>query len=303
TAEESYLYIVDNGSGKTTVLKSDNRAVANELYSVIEEYEKNNSGKLRYISTAESGFNIFKNNIFVPQWSQASYEYPILQKEKSLDRYGTNKEIALETATEAFFGNYGAQNINQDSNEVYMLNSEDIVLRYYPFNVLEYYEYTQNHSLQEQTLASAFFACKEFFAKDETLKTQVQLADIQLKNNGLAFYFNYSVNNMPVFLSKEIKAELGMDYAIEVLVENNTVRQYKRYAYDFFADTENVTSANVDFLSAIDRAISGNDAIENITEIESIYLGYEVGVAENSGLKWFITVAGTQYTVEAYEQR
>ena len=64
--------------------------------------------KLKYISTKQNGFNIFKENVFVPQWSQSGYQYAAVTPENSIDKFGTNTFAALENATSEFFNGYSA---------------------------------------------------------------------------------------------------------------------------------------------------------------------------------------------------
>ena len=52
--------------------------VSRKLYDSIDSVKSQESNGLFYISTKQSEFNIFKNNVFIPQLPQNQYVYNIL---------------------------------------------------------------------------------------------------------------------------------------------------------------------------------------------------------------------------------
>lgn len=294
----SYLYIVDAGTGKTNIFEANSDDEGEKLYAAIEKQNELNVGRIKYISTRQSGFNIFKENTFVPQWTQSSYEYAAINKVSSFKPFGDDIETALESGTAGFFDNYYTKTLTEDTNGVYMISDDNTVVKYNPQGTMEYYNYQSSPNKTEQTLSTAYYACKEFLKKDATLNTRLFLSDVQLKSDGLVFCFDYCINDMPIFLSEDIKENLSIQHAAEVVVENNTVKKYKRYAYDFQLSSKRDQRAEVDFLGAMNQAIASAGNGGAVTEIEDIVLAYYVDDGEENYLKWFTYVDGGIYTVD-----
>ncbi|MGE4213962.1 MAG: hypothetical protein AB7E42_04190 [Anaerotignaceae bacterium] len=295
----SYLYIVDAETGKTNIFEAAAADESEKLYAAIEELEGLNVDNIKYISTTQSGFNIFKENTFVPQWTQSSYQYAAINKVSALSRFGDDIDTALESGTSGFFDNYYTKTLTKDTNGVYMISDDNTVVKYYPQGIIEYYNYQGTANKTEQTLSPAYSACKEFLKKDATLNTRLFLSDVQLnKSDGLVFCFDYCVNDIPVFLSEEIKEKLSIEHAAEVVVENNTVKKYKRYAYDFVLSSNQNQRVEVDFLGAMNQAIASTGHGDEVTEIGDIVLGYYVDDSGEGSLKWFTYVEDGTYIVD-----
>lgn len=297
----SYLYIVDADTGKTNVFEADAAGEGEKLYSAIEDLEGFNVENAKYISTRQSGFNIFKENTFVPQWTKSSYQYAAINKVSAFSGFGDDIEVALENGTANFFDNYYTKTLTEDLNGIYMISDDNTVVKYYPQGTIEYYNYQGTADKTEQTLSTAYYACKEFLKKDATLNTRLFLSDVQLKSDGLVFCFDYCVNNLPVFLSEGIKENLLIEHAAEVVVENNTVKKYKRYAYDFVLSSKQDQRVEVDFLGAMNQAIASTGHGDKVNEIGDIVLAYYADDSQQGYLKWFTYVDGGTYIVDTVE--
>lgn len=294
----SYLYIVDADTGKTNIFEADANDEGDKLYAAIEEQDEINVDKIKYISTKQSGFNIFKENTFMPQWTQNSYEYAPINKVSVFKGFGDDIENAIERGTSGFFDNYYTKTLTEDTNGVYMISDDNTVVKYNPQGTIEYYNYQGAADKTDQTLSTAYYACKEFLKTDATLNTRLFLSDVQLKSDGLIFCFDYCINDMPIFLSDDIKENLSIQHAAEVVVENNTVKKYKRYAYDFQISSKRDQRVEVDFLGAMNQAIASAGNVGAVTEIEDIVLAYYVDDGAENYLKWFTYVDGGIYTVD-----
>lgn len=295
----SYLYIVDAYTGKTNIFEANSSMESENLYAEIEKLEGLNVDSIKYISTSQSGFNIFKENTFVPQWTQSRYQYAAINKVSTLSRFGDDIDTELESSTAGFFDNYYTKTLTEDSNGVYMISDDNTVVKYYPQGTMEYFNYQSSATKTEQTLSTAYYACKEFLKKDGTLKTKMFLSDVKLnKSDGLVFCFDYCINDTPIFLSEKIKEKLSIEHGAEVVVENNTVKKYKRYAYDFEALPARDQWVDVDFLGAMNEAIASEGNQGEVTEIEDIVLAYYVDESSESYLKWFTYVDGGVHTVD-----
>ncbi len=295
--EENKLYIVDSDGGKTCAVTLRGSKYAEKLTTAINNAEIANMEKLKYISTKQNGFNIFKENVFVPQWSQSGYQYAAVTPENSIDKFGTNTFAALENATSEFFNGYSAKTTVKDNDGIYSVSTNDIIVKYYPTHVLEYYNYTRSENNTEQNLSSAYYACRRFLKNDKSLNTDVFLTGVEFNSNGLLFRFDYSVNDMPVFFSDSLKKELNMEHAIEIFVEGGAVKRYRRYARDFVLSPSRTKTVSTDFLGAMNTVMAGLETPAN--EIENLVLGYNAVSEGESVLMWYMSVDGAEYITEA----
>ncbi|MBR5468307.1 MAG: hypothetical protein IKU80_03630, partial [Firmicutes bacterium] len=260
-----------------------------KLLSLIDEAEAQYIYDLQYISTAQSGFNIFSGNIFVPQWTQSSFEYtPVMEKAV----FDISDENALITQLEPFFGNYHGQNVDVNDLGEFTISDDEVVVKYTAEKILEYYSYRAEDDSVEQNTYSAYEACKEFLKKDENIGTDYYLSQVQIRNNTTVFLFDYCIDNMPIVLLEEGENGLSHKYAMEVVVKNNAVKNYRRYAVNFGKGAEESMAAQNDFLMAVNNtaALAGNEG--ELTAIDGMTLGY--GLDENGiyTLKWFTEIDG-----------
>lgn len=268
------------------------------LRSVIDGTASDDS--LIYISSAQSGFNIFKNNVFLPQWPSSEYRYASVKAENACaDSGGTVSTATISSMVNTLFSPASPDNSSIDASGIHLYYNDDTVVKYYPNGILEYFSYLKSN--EQQTLASAYDACMAFIKKDTSIGTDIYLCDAEATTEGLIFRFDYCVNNIPVVLSPELKEALGAKSAIEVVVNGNTVKKYRKYSYNFILSPDEDMTANVDFLSEINRVITA--AQENSSasvQISSIFLGYYLDNESTCALKWITDVNGTSYTGNAY---
>lgn len=295
------LYFVDEKNFKTAVVTSSDMRYNESMENMIKASSENDAEKLRYISTAQSGLYIFKTNVFVPQWTQPQLDYNRVQKQGIALKTKEEIEADLNTSLSGFFEGYSPL-YSVDEEGVYILSSNSLVIKYYPNGIFEYYDYGQTKETKDkQTLSTAYYKCKEFLGQDKTLKTDLYLSDVyKSKGNELVFRFNYSVNDFPVILSEKVKEEINAEYAVEVVVENNSVKRYKRYAYDIFVNPAKTEATTVDFVNAMNKSIT--TMTESVNKIDDIVLGYYLSDDEDDGtLKWFIEIEDKSFVVNTQE--
>lgn len=82
--------------------------------------------------------------------------------------------------------------------------------------MLEYYSY-ENYAGNDRTgLLEGYQICCNFLKNDDSLQTDIYLADIERTiNNEVVYYFDYAVDNLPVNLSQNVKDRIGASHAIE----------------------------------------------------------------------------------------
>jgi len=297
TSKVNKVYLIDAKQGKATVIENSEEIKTVDLILAIDNFGEKNIDKLRYISTLQSGLNIFNGNVYVPQWSQKQLQYNGIVKVGVVDEENQDILMSIENATAEFFDGYSRVNDSKDEAGVYLLSDETNVIKYYPSGVMEYYSYDRGDEKETQTLSTAYYACKTFLKKDKTLQTNLYLCEVQLRSDGLVFCFNYSVNDLPVILDDETKKAINSNFAAEVVVENNKVKKYKRYFFEYMMKMEAEVVADLDFVEAMNRSMSEMET--SINQINNIVLGYGNSDLEAGNLIWKITTEDKDIIVSA----
>ncbi|MBQ2753399.1 MAG: hypothetical protein IJF29_04670 [Firmicutes bacterium] len=287
----TYVTFISTGEQKFVSLVIEDSETTTALRSVIDS---TSADGLAYISSAQSGFNIFKNNVFLPQWTEGEYLYPsVYPVSMGTDKNGTFSSSEIKQMVHPLFLPSGFDRSGIDESGIHYFNSDEIVVKYYPNGILEYFNYKKSN--ESQTLASAYDACMKFIEKDVSIKTDIFLTDADVTTEGLVFKFDYSVKNIPVELSASLKEDLGIESAIEVVVTNNTVKKYRKYSCNFYESSENDMSANVDFLTEINRVITEQSTDGEIMQVDDISLCYYTDGNNVCPLKWITDIGGSSY--------
>lgn len=272
--------------------------VSRKLYDSIDSVKSQDSNGLFYISTKQSEFNIFKNNVFIPQLPQNQYVYNILTYTNPYENNDEVNQALLEVSIEPLFSNYASKQSNF-TDGVYTFSNKDTVVKYYENGVLEYYNYnTENQS--QQTLATAYTVSQNFLKKNIGLSTDLVLKNVDLKSQGLVFYFDYAINDIGISMSENMKEETGMDYAAEVVVSDNTVKRFRRLAYNFDVNSDITSSIDVDFSTALSNVMLRLSVGTTSAEIEQMSLEYVMNIDGTAKLQWLVNTEGSVYTVDSY---
>ena len=296
-SDQSTAYFINNDTRETIALSSESSQVFQTLYARIAEVES--SEGLVYISTKQNGLNLFRDDVFVPQWVGGSYyQYkavslinPYTLSEGTVDRE------KLETSLEYFFSNFASKTLDIDENTgVYTYSNNTTVVKYYPYGVLEYYNYDYNEANEEQTLASAYTVCMEFLEGDTQLKIPYYLADVELRSEGLTFYFDYYYENYPVIFSDTLRDAMQITHSIEVIVQDNAIKKYKKVVCEFDESQETMAEMNVDFLTALNRVIAEHVPQGSaVTQVDDMKLYYIYDGENPTYLSWVTNLEGNVY--------
>lgn len=290
------IYFIDSKEQKSYCYALSMEKYTDGLYNDIEQFQLENEKGLIYISTKQREFNIFKENTFVPQWTQSRLEYFSVKQESPFEENGMIYVTPLENAIDHLFKNLASKWSRKDENGVFCFSDETTVVKYYPQGVLEYFNYESYNTNVVQTLSSAYAACISFMKNDSTLNTNIYLSDVQIKSDEIIFYFDYHVNNYPIIISHGEKVRTGISHAIEVTVKADSVKKYKRYAYNFVLDESSKKYVEEDFLTALNEAILKQQySGDAVTEVDNITLGYYVTGEKELDLQWFTQIGQTIY--------
>ncbi|MCI1930062.1 MAG: hypothetical protein LKJ13_00040 [Clostridia bacterium] len=289
--ENSTVYFVSSDDENKSLMLRGKSQYTNKLINAIENISKSDNG-IKYISTSQSGFNIFNSNIFVAQWTQDKFQYNTLVKTPAIKVSNKNE---FESETDEYFKDYSGRRTSVDSNNTYTESNNTTVLKYYDDGVLEYFNYNDSNTNSKQTLSSAYFACVQFLKNDSSIKTNYYLSDVKMTGDGLIFLFDYYVNNMPVVLAKDLSIRTDMDHAMEIVVKGNTVKKFKKYAYNYSLGSKKAY-ADRDFLSAMNDAMAGGI---NANMIDDMVFGYMDENVDNMECNWFVKTPDTVFCSKA----
>ncbi len=284
------LYLVDEGTQTAALVYDSQSSTGKALWDAIGQARS--AEALNFLSTVQSGLNIFQGNLFVPQWSGEEYTYHCLQQQNLLPT-GEGLASALQEAASGFFASSETPVFSVDETGVYVLSGDEAIVRYQTNGVLEYYGYGRTSSGQSQNLSSAYRACLDFMERDKTLGDQVYLSDVAMRGESLIFCFDAYEGSLPILLGDEVQQKLGIGHAVEVVVEENQVTRYRRRMVSYTPGQEDQVTE--DFVAAMNETISA--AGQAVTAIDDICLGYYDSGEEELTLHWFTWAGGTRYQV------
>lgn len=301
SSEVTCCYFIDSSIGEACLFTITGSESSSELYNAIQNMQYSSGSKIDYISTVQSGLNIF-DSTYVPQWPDGEYTYSVLNQ---VDPFGNGEggvdENKLGDCVNGFFDNYVSGLDATVVNGIYTFTDDNTVVKYYDNGVLEYYDYGTGTASSEQTLAAAYTISRNFLKNDKYINNDIYLSGVETRNDGMVLYYDYAIDNVPIRLSEEMSAESGMSHAIEVVVNNGGVKRYKRYAAEFVKNDEITATINVDMISAWDDAIMSYTGSDTVTSVEDMAIGYYMDGGENIYIKWFTSVNGTVIVGETYK--
>ncbi len=220
-----------------------------------EMYILNNQDSIYFYNTetkACSKFNVqnlvirknysFNSNLaYQYDESISSYLAPIINDNEYYNvvqnnPYGENDEVLATTVESKINRFFKAPNEKWTifGDNSYTFSGEEITVKYYNKNILEYKNnYESNKKTDFQT---AYAIAKEFIKADEFVTNDIILKNTETQENSYKFYFNPIVNNTEVVFDNE-----DIDYYIEIEITNGIVKHYKKYVINY---SLNYTNAN-----------------------------------------------------------
>ena len=303
--EESQAYFVNSDTNECVLFSGDGGSASTALYDSLV----NQNDGMRYISTGQrTSAAVLWRNMFLPQWARLPYEYAPLEREFVFEKDGEVSRTALENTVKNFFHNFSVDWSSKDADGTFVFSDSETVVRYYPdIKVLEYYNY-ENYTGDTRTgLLEGYQICTNFLKNDDSLQTDVYLADIERTiNNEVVYYFDYAVDDLPVNLSQSLRDRIGSPHAIEVTLRNQAVKEYRRYAVNFTQATEKTEQINVQFIDALDDANKTYKTVvedKDITDVKNIALGYHVDLTGSMRLKWLVTLYDYTFVVDTDQEK
>ncbi|MFI3175253.1 MAG: hypothetical protein R3Y53_08690 [Bacillota bacterium] len=298
--EMTTAYFVNSRTNESVSYMTKKSTTASDFYTklVVDDTQ------LTYISTAQkTSGSILWRNLFLPQWAELPYTYTPLRELSVFGTEGAVNTVTLESVVKGFFNNFSVNWSSKEESGKFLFSDTNTVVNYTPKKqLLEYYDYTSygNEKISTGLLEGYQISCS-FMKNDKSLTTDVYLADIEKQNNETIYYFNYAVNNIPVILSNTMQEELKRPYAIAVTIQNDSVKNYSRYAVNYVEDFSQLEEINVQFIDALDNAnklyltMVEDKVITDVSDLSLRYYGDSVG---NMYLKWFVTLYEYLFVVD-----
>ncbi len=301
SSETTYCYFIDSTTSEAYQFNLTGAESSSELYNAIQNMQYSSGNTIDYISTVQSGLNIF-DSTYVPQWSNGEYTYNALKVSNPFrNEDNTVNSEKLGDCVNKFFDNYVSGSDATVVNDIYTFTNDNTVVKYYDNGVLEYYDYGTGTASAEQTLSGAYTISQSFLEKDIYITNDIYLSGAETRNDGLVLYYDYAVNDVPIEFSEELTEETGMSHAIEIVVNNDGVKRYKRYVAEFAKDEAVTANINVDMISAWDNAIMNYKGNDIVTSVEDMAIGYYMDGESSIFIKWFTSVNGTVIVGETYK--
>lgn len=305
SGEESRAYFVNSDTNECVLFCGEGGSASAALYETLTTGDKD----VLYVSTGQrTSASVLWRNMFLPQWAHLPYEYAPLEREFVFEKDGEASRTALENTVQNFFRNFSVDWSSKDEDGTFVFSDSETVVRYYPdTKVLEYFSY-ENYTGEARTgLLEGYQICCNFLKNDNSLKTDVYLADIERTiNNEVVYYFDYVVDDMPVNLSQSLRDRIGSSHAIEVTLRNQAVKEYRRYAVNFIQTAEKSERVNVQFIDALDDANKTYQTIvedKDIEDVKNISMGYHVDLEGSMRLKWFVTLYDYTFVVDTDQEK
>ena len=257
----------------------DNQILSTNILKTINSIQSDNSYPI-LISSKQSAFRKFKKNIFIPQIEMVNF--PLVKKNNP---YTENRSALLYTIRGNilnFFDN-PASVWDHHPNDVFIYSDENTVVKYFGQDILEYSDYRPIDKSNSNSVVRNYESAINFIRSDDKIINNYFLSKFETDNNKHTFYFDLTINNYPILLSEEylFNNDLALQSSIEVTVENESIIQYKKLAYNYESvKTDLETNVSfVNFLNQIDRALEVDEAGE--INFSSILMGYKVEKRNN----------------------
>lgn len=259
-----------------------NANMVSDLYAMSTDFANDDTSS--FISSEQSGFDIFSKNVFIPGWQENSIEYP------AVDCFGMYKDESMaEKNAEDYFDN-PVTKWSANENDMLTYSDENTVVKYDKHtNVFEYSNYRAVNT-SDKTFSANYISAINTLKQDSVLKNEYYLDSYDFNDGTYVFRFNYKINDRFILPDDDIKNKTGMKSFIEVSANSGKTVKYKKYAF-YFGKSENTRVAERDFVSAIDNVYTDK-------KIDDIDLCY-VASAKDISLKWIIEIEGKEFVQNA----
>ena len=256
------------------------------------------SADVIYRATALDEERRFAENMFYAEWGAGGLPYSRLQ---TYSPYGEITIGNIERFVLSFFEVPGDVMWDVDDS-VFTYRDANAIVKYYPNNVLEFSNYRAYRGTATNSFATAYAAAVNVLQRDKGVLNEYYLSSYAQVGESWFFTFDYTVNGYPVFISQNLAQSLAqtqlqnqdaraeMSNMIEIEVQHDRVRKYKRYGLAFEVDSMSSAVKRTGFWQTIENALEGHAAAEGSSAlpIRAAAFGYRADGTPQLSLQWLI---------------
>ncbi len=259
----NYLYVDEDGK-EVYFFNSESEeivafSIANfEKVNIPKGYIFNKNIEYKYDETSQVNNDIF----FTPVVTDVDYVNISVTKP-----YTENNETLVSTVEPKINSFFKSPNEKWTiwGDDSYIFSGEDITVKYYYNNILEYRN--NKDSSKKTDIDTAFAIAKSYIETDEYVTNDLILKHFETVENSYKFCFNPVVNNTEVVFENEF-----INYYIEIEVKNGIVTQYKKQALNYNQEFQ-VTDIADSYTSIFELKQNFNDVeivyLQNVDDIEA----------------------------------
>jgi len=184
-------------------------------------------------------FHYFDGSFFVPLIHEHGIYYQkIIPINPHLSNYDQLHMSTIRPQIEHFFTNPAAihSSLSTDEN-IYTFSTTNTMVRYLPFDVIEFTSYRTIGRATGASLLGDFSAAIAFIENDHNVINEVFLTNVETRGRENVFLFNYVINDFPIVLTDKWPTGPTCNEpllaAIEVIVDHGRVIRYRRIAVNF----------------------------------------------------------------------
>ena len=250
-----------------------------------------------YSSSKKDGLSKFSKNVFLPMNTKDLYINQVLFLENPFLKDGQVNEEALEQLMNPFFENYALKWMIKKEQNQYVYGDDGIIIKYFPEGMIEYSNQTIRGFKKEMSVEEAYQVAEKFLSKDQQLQNQeYELKDYEKQGDGYRFCFQYSFYDFPYVISSGIKKELGLEYPIEIWVENYQVKIYRRWILEQKDLPIYLREMQDTYIAAYDRLAVQLTEEQKQEPIQDLFLAYyQARIDENPQLSWVFRIGDQWY--------
>lgn len=290
--QEAKVYLVNTESNKMIMLKktADNSDFASlytledENLSVLSYIDQQVNIDFAFLSTKKSNKKKFVENNFLRVPVKSEYYLNSNKIEFS------NPFIAEDKVDESTFGAYATtffnhvpQHTNSEGYSYYLYWDSKINLKYTNNGLLEYNK-TGFDEIKNQSIATAYDIAMKYLKTYLTWNEYYLSHYVKNENGDLTFYFDYSQNDYPIYISGLEK--LNMIHPISINIRDHQVQEAKIYLIE---KKEN-SQGRINLVQSKDYYTDVLNRIGNIGDIEVMQPVYylTLGGQKTMKLTWIL---------------
>jgi len=192
---------------------------------------------------------VFEDGGFVSRLTRHFPHNPVSFTNPYRDRTGQLNLSHIGGQISHFFANPATINQGVSAGGVYTFSNLSTVVRYLPWDVIEYTSFRTISRLSPTSLVTDFSAAFAFVNSDPNIRNDFFLAGYEDIGHERVFWFGYTIGNFPIRLTEYWytgpECTNPLIHPIEVTVDNGRVIRYRKIVYNFTPDPGHVSMASV----------------------------------------------------------